>query len=251
MNAKNALGMVGGIISKIIGFAMPKLETVPDEAVEWVKSDEGATALLTATEAFVDSLFVAYRAFKMETTKASIPTLIPFRDDLRLGAHEAMEPDKLFRDGKGVTYRLLDKRFNSLACPKGKEGTSRIVLNSKSMKFAAMAQLATGTITESIGDLSRAIVAQELDITTKQFEDQIIATQGGEDIFRTDGWANLAFTKTGKVLEDEAGLYEEVVVLWADRGTGGNQWIAHAHNLDDLCNWYAGPRLLLRNRNKG
>lgn len=249
MNAKNALGMVGGLISKVIGFAMPKLEAVPDEAVEWVKSEQGATALRTATEAFVGSLFDAYIDAYVEARKALVPRLSLLRDGLRLGAHKAVEANKLFRNGKGVTYCQQPTRLDGLTCPKGKEGTFRIVLNSEPMKFVAMAQLATGTITKSVGGLSRVIVAEELDITPKQYEDQIIATQGGKDVFRPDGWASLAFTKTGNVLEDENGEYDEVVVLCACRCDNG-QWDADAIGLDDSYEWNAGIRLLLRNKSK-
>jgi len=156
----------------------------------------------------------------------------------------------LFRDGNGVVYRHRDGCFDGWLIsdsPKSKAGTFRIVTTPEAMTIRQMAQSVTGNPTESIDDLSRAIVAQALDFTPAQFEDQIIVTQKGENILLDNGHANFAFAKTGKILKGKKGDYEEVVMLYADRGDDG-QWDAYVDRLDGSDEWRAGDRLLLRNK---
>lgn len=175
--------------------------------------------------------------------------LIPLRSDIPLGTHKPQPMSKLFRNrGKVIFYCRdgnLDGWFveNSPECP---AGTARLVKTPKAMTFRQMAQSATGLATESLPDLSRAIVEQNLYITPAQWDDAIGGTQNGMDIL-TSGYASFAFAKTGKKLKDGQGEeYDEVVVLHANRFDDG-QWNARVDGLDDGLAWSADARLLLRN----
>ncbi|MEI6346177.1 MAG: hypothetical protein WCO79_03005 [bacterium] len=167
-----------------------------------------------------------------------------------LFAHQPRPMSELFRNGDGVEYSHRDGDFDRLFTANSPEclaGTARLVKTPKAMKFKQMAQWVTGLQTESVADLARAIVAQNLDLTPAQWDDQIVATQAGQDILLTNTWASFAFAKTGKKLKDEQGQeYDEVVVLGADR-SGGGRWHADVDGLDYGSEWDADSRLLLRN----
>lgn len=169
-------------------------------------------------------------------------------DAIPLAAHKAQPMSELFRDG-GVKYYYrnsdLDRWFDENS-PECLVGTARLVKTPKVMTFWQMAQWVTGLKTESLGDLSRAIVAQNLDITTAQWNDQIVATQQGANILLTNGYVSFAFAKTGKRLRDEKGEYDEIVVLCAARD-GDGVWFAYVDRLGSGYVWHAVSRLLLRN----
>ncbi|MEI6346172.1 MAG: hypothetical protein WCO79_02980 [bacterium] len=174
------------------------------------------------------------------TTPSSIP----------LAAHKARAMSELFRDGNGVKYYYrdgdLDDWFTANS-PECLAGTARFVETPKVMTFKHMAQWVTGLQSESFADLSRAIVAQNLYLTPEQWNDQIVATQKGEDILLTNGYASFAFARTGKKLKDEkGGEYDEVVMFDADRSDDG-RWHAYVHGLGFDGGWDADFGLLLRN----
>ncbi|MEK9132006.1 MAG: hypothetical protein AAB447_03790 [Patescibacteria group bacterium] len=181
-----------------------------------------------------------------------LTTLIPLRSNIPLGAHKARPMSKLFKNGDSVKYYYRDDCFDSwfvANCPESVAGTARLVKTPKVMTFKQMAQSATGLKTESLVNLSRAIVSQGLDITPEQWNDQIVATQRGEDVLLTNGYASFAFARTGKKLKDEKGdEYDEVVMLYADRD-GDGRWGADVYRLGSDLEWNAGLRLLLRNQN--
>lgn len=181
---------------------------------------------------------------------ASVP-FIPFRDNLSLGATMAKPTASLFKDGRGVRYYYRDDCLDSWfseTSPATGAGIFQIVTTPKVMTLREMTKSATGLITDSIGDLSRAIVATGFDVAPAQFEEQIVATQAGGGILLTNGSANFAFVKTGKVLKDEKGDYDEVVVLYARRSVRG-EWRASVDGLAYSREWGAGRRFLLRNGN--
>ncbi|MEK7644702.1 MAG: hypothetical protein AAB391_00045 [Patescibacteria group bacterium] len=189
---------------------------------------------------------------KEVTDRSVLPSVTDctLHSDIPLGEHEPHRIADLFIDGRGVKYGHRDGDFDrcftaySSRCP---GDTARTVATPRVMTSKQMAQWVTGNATESIHDLSRAIVAQNLDINPAQWNDQIIATQNGKDILLVNGYASFAFARTGKKLKDEnKQKYDEVVVLCADRSSDG-QWVAGVHGLDNDRKWHTDDRLLLRN----
>lgn len=204
----------------------------------------------------LEGLMIVEEQHGVASSQVAIPpvvklaTLIPLNPSIPLAAHAARPMSQLFRNRDKVVFNHrdgdLDRWFtvNSPECP---AGTATLVKTPKVMTFRQMAQSATGLATESIADLSRAIVAKGMDITPAKWDDAIDATQNGADILLTSGFASFAFAKTGnKFREEKDEEYDEVVMLYARHYEVG-QWDAHVFRLDLYNSWPADDRLLLRN----
>jgi hypothetical protein len=115
------------------------------------------------------------------------------------------------------------------------------------MVYRQMAQWATGSQTDSISSLSRAIVLEGLNVAPAQFDDMFEVVENGNGILSTNK-CTFAFAKTGKKLPDPQGEYDEVVVLWT-LCVGPGIWAVLFDELgfSSMGEWSNDHELLLRN----